>query len=41
MLMPCLYKDGPKIEKKKKSSSGSSKSRGRSKALGKPMKVVC
>jgi len=35
MVMPCLYKDGPKIETKNKSSSG------RSKSPGELVKVVC
>ena len=40
MVMPCLYEDGPRTEKNK-SSSGRSKSRGRFKSPGKPIKVVC
>jgi len=38
--MPCLYEDDPRIEKNK-SPSGRSKSRGRFKSPGKPVKVVC
>jgi len=34
-----LYKDGPRTEKKKNSPSGWSKSKERSKSLGKPVKV--